>query len=57
MPYKSVKQMQFFHSKAGLKKIGKAEVAEWDAASEGKKLPERVKPPKPAKHKKKSRGK
>lgn len=43
MPYKSAAQRRFFHS-AGAKKAGitKAEVKEFDAASRGVKLPERV---------------
>jgi len=44
MPYKSDAQRRFFHS-AGAKKAGitSAQVAEFDSASKGKKLPERVK--------------
>lgn len=44
MPYKSDSQRRFFHSKGAAKAgISKAEVKEWDAASKGKKLPEKVK--------------
>lgn len=44
MPYKSDAQRRFFHSK-GAKKAGitEAEVNEYDKASKGKKLPEKVK--------------
>ena len=44
MPYKSKAQQRFFHS-PGAKKAGitKAEVKEYDAASKGKKLPEKAK--------------
>ena len=43
MPYASQKQERFFHS-AGAKKAGitNAEVKEFDSASKGKKLPEKV---------------
>lgn len=49
MPYRSLAQMRFAHTPAGLKALGgKAKVAEWDASSKGKKLPKRVaKPRKP----------
>jgi hypothetical protein len=44
MPYKSLKQERFFHAnKAKLEKQG-VDVAEWDAATKGKSLPEKVKP-------------
>ena len=43
-PYKSKKQQRWAHSPAGIKALGgKGKVAEWDAASRGKSLPERVK--------------
>jgi len=47
MPYRSAMQRRFFHS-AGAAKAGitSAEVAEFDSASKGKKLPEKVKKPK-----------
>ena len=42
MPYVSKAQQGFFHAnKAKLEKQG-VNVGEWDAASKGKKLPERV---------------
>ena len=46
MPYKSQQQRKFFHS-AGAKKAGitQDEVKEFDTASKGKALPERVKAP------------
>ena len=45
MPYRSKKQMRFAHTDAGLKAFGGAKkVAEWDAATKGKKLPEKKKP-------------
>lgn len=40
MPYKSLKQERWAHSPAGMKKLGAAKVAEFDAASKGMKLPE-----------------
>lgn len=44
MPYESDAQRRWAHTKAGMKALGgKAKVAEWDAASKGKKLPERIK--------------
>jgi hypothetical protein len=44
MPYKSRAQAGYFHThKAQLEREG-VNVAEWDAASKGKKLPKRVKP-------------
>ena len=44
MPWKSKQQAKWGHSPAGLKALGgKKAVSEWDAASEGKKLPKRVK--------------
>lgn len=51
MPYKSAAQRRFFHS-AGAKKAGitQAEVKEFDAASKGMKLPEKVKKPRGLRH-------
>lgn len=47
MPYKSNSQRRWAHTRSGLKALGgKAKVAEWDAASKGKRLPEKVKPKK-----------
>lgn len=44
MPYKSLKQERFFHANMGKKKgITPAVVAEFDAATKGKKLPIRSK--------------
>ena len=43
MPYKSEAQRRKFHEMARKGQISDATVAEWDAASKGKKLPERVK--------------
>lgn len=44
MPYVSDKQRKFFHTKTARKKgITKAMVAEYDEASKGKKLPEKIK--------------
>ena len=43
MPYKSEAQRKFFNSPAGQRKIGKAEVEEWNKESKGQKnLPEKV---------------
>lgn len=44
MPYKSDAQRRKFHAMLNRGEISKATVAEYDAASKGKKLPERVKP-------------
>ena len=41
MPYKSDAQRKFFH--ANKKEIGKKVVKEFDAATKGKKLPDKVK--------------
>lgn len=42
MPYKSKRQERWAHTEAGEKALGgKGKVAEWDAASKGKKLPEK----------------
>ena len=44
MPYKSAAQRRFFHSPAARKAgISKKTVAEYDAASQGRKLPEQAK--------------
>lgn len=44
MPYKSDAQRRWAHTRAGVKALGgKRKVKEWDNASRGKKLPERVK--------------
>lgn len=45
MPYKSDAQRRWAHTNTGVKALGGAEkVREWDRASKGKKLPERVGP-------------
>lgn len=45
MPFKSDAQRRWGHTKAGTKALGgKKAVKEWDQATKGKKLPERVKP-------------
>lgn len=44
MPYKSDAQRRKFHALLNRGAISAATVAEFDAASKGKKLPERVKP-------------
>ena len=51
MPFKSKAQMRWGNSPAGKEALGAAGVKEWDQATKGKKLPERVKP------KSKARGK
>ncbi len=43
MPYSSDRQRRWAHTKAGIKALGKKAVKEFDEASRGKKLPERVK--------------
>lgn len=44
MPYKSKAQERWAHTPAGKKALGgDAAVKEWDAASKGKPLPEKVK--------------
>lgn len=43
MPWKSRQQEKWGNSPAGIKVLGKAGVAEWNAASKGKKLPKKVK--------------
>lgn len=43
MPWKSNQQRKWGHTEAGKKALGgEAGVAEWDAATKGKKLPEKV---------------
>ena len=47
MPYKSVAQRGWAHTKEGMKALGgKNKVAEWDSSSKGLKLPPKVKAPK-----------
>jgi len=48
MPYKSLAQERWAHSPTGEKALGKEGVKEWDAATKGKKLPDKVKPSKPS---------
>jgi hypothetical protein len=44
MPYVSKAQERWAHTKKGTKALGgKAKVAEWDSATKGKKIPEKVK--------------
>lgn len=44
MPYKSIQQERWAHTKFGTKALGgKAKVHEWDVASKGKRLPKKVK--------------
>lgn len=44
MPYTSLQQMKWAHTKKGTKALGgKEKVAEWDRASKGIKLPLRAK--------------
>lgn len=43
MPYQSLAQERWAHTPAGTRALGgKAKVAEWDAATKGKKLPRKV---------------
>lgn len=43
MPYESLAQERWAHTPAGTKALGgKDKVAEWDSATKGKKLPQRV---------------
>ena len=44
MPWKSKKQEAWGNSPAGREALGDKGVAEWNHATKGKKLPERVKP-------------
>lgn len=57
MPYKSDSQRRWAHTEKGTEALGgKEKVSEWDAASKGKKLPEKA-PHNPLKpHKSKSLG-
>ena len=44
MPWKSIRQKKWGHSKEGTKALGgKKAVKEWDDATKGKKLPKKVK--------------
>lgn len=43
MPYKSDAQRRWAHTKAGVKALGKKTVKEYDTATKGKDLPEKVK--------------
>ena len=43
MPYKSQSQRRWAHTKTGMKALGKSKVDEYDKASKGKKLPEKIK--------------
>ena len=43
MPYKSDAQRRFFHAAAKRGEISKKTVSEFDKASKGKKLPEKIK--------------
>lgn len=43
MPYKSLAQERWAHTKSGIKALGKKAVAEYDAKSRGMKLPKKVK--------------
>ncbi len=50
MPYKSLAQEKYFHAnKAKLEAQG-VNVAEWDKASKGKKLPKKITPVKQSKY-------
>ena len=43
MPFESIQQERWGHTKSGMKALGgAAKVAEWDAASKGKNLPRKV---------------
>jgi len=46
MPYKSKAQERWANSPTGKKALGSQKVAEFNAASKGKKLPEKAKPKK-----------
>lgn len=47
MPYKSLQQERWAHTPEGTKALGgKSAVAEWDAATKGRKLPKKVPKPK-----------
>jgi len=47
MPFKSQAQERWAHTEAGKKALGKKVLNEFDQASKGMKLPERLRPPKP----------
>ena len=47
MPFESKAQERWGNSPAGQKALGAKGVKEWDAATKGKHLPEKVKPAKP----------
>ena len=54
MPYKSAAQRRWAHTATGEQALGgPGKVVEWDQATKGRKLPERIKPARP----KKKRGK
>jgi len=56
MPWRSNQQREWGHSAEGEAALGgPSAVAEWDAATKGKRLPKRVTPKKPKKAKKKGR--
>ena len=46
MPFKSASQRRKFYAMLARGEISKAKVEEWEKATKGKKLPERVKPKK-----------
>jgi hypothetical protein len=48
MPAKSKAQLRWVNSPSGHKALGDAGVKEWNSATKGKKLPEKVKPKKSA---------
>ncbi len=54
MPYKSLKQERFFNANRAKLEAQGVDVDEWNQASKGKKLPERVAPRQPKMKKKKS---
>lgn len=56
-PYRSDAQRKKFHAMLKRGEISKETVDEWDKASKGKKLPERVKPKKGKRNAKKERKK
>jgi hypothetical protein len=47
MPFKSKAQMRWGNSSSGVKALGKKGVKEWDQATKGKSLPQKVKKKKP----------
>jgi len=57
MPFVSDAQRRWGHTKAGLKALGGPEkLHEWDEATKGKELPERVGPKQPPMKKKRRNG-